>query len=230
MPAEWAALKELTQVTRPDPSSQIRAGKARISDVDAATARRIFSGIRPPTLAQLPWSDNPSDAHHALPPVPALFTPSPLVVGQDAAKLFEQFSAINPEIRRTMRSITTGPNSSFIDWVLGSDDPRAVKFLGDNTESGLREENRHGHITRSSLKAQTPPGHAQYRDMYLNPYSDLDLSRSAYPPNLRDTMGHELGHALLGSSENWANKVEALLRQLPRGSGRIRGPRIEDVK
>jgi hypothetical protein len=208
------SLKELADVTRPDPSGRKISGQPLMtSDVDAATAQRIFGGLRPEMQSTGSWSYNPSAENYALPPVPATFTPSPLVVGEDAARKFEQFAAINPEIRRSVKSITTGPDSAYIEWVLNHGRP---EFLG-HVRNSLPRSNRGGQISPSKRDQ-----YGRYKDIYLDPHSDSE--------ELREWMSHELGHALIGSNENWANRVAALLRQLPQSSGRVPGLRIEDVR
>jgi len=227
---EREARDELERVTWPDPSGETWSGQPRmLSYANQDLSKRIFSALRPDVWALPPWSRNPSDEDHALPPVPATFTPSPLVVGQDAAKLFEQFSAINPEVRRTMRSITTGPESGYMNWILSHGDPR---WLGNERNALPRwtpNTDRWGHVTSTDMTQ-----HGQYRDMYLSPFLNQQ--------DLRETMGHELGHVLLGNSETWANRLEALLREIHpryrpldsfdrrREFGIVFGPRIEDVK
>lgn len=214
------SLKELGDVTRPDPSGGTVSGQPlMISDVDAATARRIFGGLRPEMQSTGSWSYNPSDENYALPPVPATFTPPPLVVGEDAARKFEQFAAINPEIRRSVKSITTGPDSAFINWILNHDRP---ELLG--RRDYLPSLTRGGQIFPSTggTPFEQRDQYGRYKQIYLDPYSG--------PEKLRESMSHELGHTLTGSSENWANRVAALLRQLPQSSGRVPGPRIEDVR
>ena len=190
------------------------------SEVDAATAQRIFGGLRPEMQSTGYWSYNPSAENYALPPVPATFTPPPLVVGEDAARKFEQFAAINPEIRRSVKSITTGPDSAYIEYVLNYGRP---EFLG-HVRNSFPRSNRQGQLAPST--GETPfeqrDQYGRYKDMYLDPHADSET--------LRSTMGHELSHALIGSSENWANRLAALLRQLPQSSGRVPGLRIEDVR
>ena len=216
----WQALLELGDVTRPDPSGKKMSGQPlMISDVDAATARRIFGGLRPEMLSTGSWSYNPSAENYALPPVPATFTPPPLVVGEDAARKFEQFAAINPEIRRSVKSITTGPDSAYIEYILNHGRPDLLGW-----KDYLPPVNRRGQLAPST--GETPfeqrDQYGRYKDMYLDPHADSEA--------LRSTMGHELSHALIGSGENWANRLAALLRQLPQSSGRVPGLRIEDVR
>ena len=191
-----------------------------ISDVDAATAQRIFGGLRPQMLSTGSWSRNPSDENYALPPVPATFTPPPLVVGEDAARKFEQFAAINPEIRRSVKSITTGPDSAYIEYVLNHGRP---EFLG-YVRNPFPRSNRQGQLSPLTgwIPFEQRDQYGRYKDMYLDPYADSEA--------LHSTMGHELSHALIGSSENWANRLAALLRNLPQSSGRVPGLRIEDIK
>ena len=217
---EREALEELANVTRPDPSGATISGQPRmISDVDAATAQRIFGGLRPEMLSTGSWSRNPSDENYALPPVPATFTPPPLVVGEDAARKFEQFAAINPEIRRSVKSIMTGPDSTFIKEALN----QYPELLG-YVRNSLPRTNRGGFISPSTgwIPFEQRDQYGRYKDMYLDPYADSEA--------LHSTMGHELSHALIGPSENWANRLAALLRNLPQSSGRVPGLRIEDIK
>ena len=216
---ERESLEELADVTRPDPSGALISGKPRmISDVDASTAQRIFGGLRPEMWSTGSWSKNPSAENYALPPVPATFTPPPLVLGEDAARKFEQFAAINPEIRRSVKSITTGPDSAYIEWILNSGRP---EFLGHVRNALPHVANRGCHITPTNATDHRDQ-YGRYKNIYLNPYSDSE--------KLHETMAHELGHALMGRSESWANRLAGLLRNLPQSSGRIPGPRIEDVR
>ena len=178
--------------------------------------------MRPEILAT-PNRSRPYGSTHVLPPVPPDFIPSPLVVGQDTAKLFEEFADINPEVRRTVKKITTGPDEQYIRTVFrqAEDTPGQEKFLGVGRRP-LPGSNRWGQITNWDPDKQDE----QYRDIYINPHLDKD--------DMAQTLAHELGHTLVGKSEAWANRIDALLRQLdPPGGrgGRIpHSKRIEDIR
>ena len=220
---ELEALRLLEDVTYPDPSGARASGAPiAISDAHPDFARAIFSGLRPEILAT-PNRSRPYGSTHVLPPVPPDFIPSPLVVGQDTAKLFEEFADINPEVRRTVKKITTGPDEQYIRTVFrqAEDTPGQEKFLGVGRRP-LPGSNRWGQITNWDPDKQDE----QYRDIYINPHLDKD--------DMAQTLAHELGHTLVGKSEAWANRIDALLRQLdPPGGrgGRIpHSKRIEDIR
>jgi len=231
---EHEALQMLEAVTRPDPSGERISGQpAYISDADPDLARSIFAGLRPemwatPNRRRQPYNyRSPSyrpwqGRSHALPPVPPDFTPSPLVVGQDTAKLFAEYAAINPDIRRVVRNITTGPDDEYIRMIFreAEQTPGQEGFLGVGRRP-LPESSRGGQITRTDMDKQDEP----YKDIYINPYHDKD--------EIASSLAHELGHTRFGSSENWSNRLSALLRQLnPPGGRGGRIPfslRLEDI-
>ena len=232
---ELKALQMLREVTRPDPSGETLSGQPRyISDADPDLARAIFAGLRPemwatPSRQRQPYNyRSPSyrpwqGRSHALPPVPPDFTPSPLVVGQDTAKLFEEFADINPEVRRVVKKITTGPDRQYIRRIFREAErvPGQENFLGVGRRP-LPESTLSGQITSIDMDKQDEP----YRDIYINPHHNKQ--------GVADILGHELGHARFGPSENLSNRLAALLRQLnPPGGrgGRIpHSKRIEDIR
>lgn len=211
-PAEaWDALE---RVTSPDPSGRMVSRQPRmVSSADREEAKRIFAGLRPRLAVRegadvRAYGDDP-----ILPPVPASFTPSPLVVGTDAAKRFEELAAINPEIRRTLKSITTGPTPDLIRTLLRQN-PTYLGFKR-NTLPAL---NLGGQITAWDRDRQ----HEPYRDMYLNPRM-FDAQQSS-------TMGHEVGHMLFGGKERWPNRLKALLEAIPaKTSNRVPGLTLRDI-
>lgn len=244
-PAE--ALNALERVTSPDPSGRMVSGQPRmVSSADREEARRIFAGLRPrlvvresvdpihdtplmtfkgkPTLMQTGERQRLRTARAEgsdpiLPPVPASFTPSPLVVGTDTAKRFEELAAINPEIRRTLKSITTGPNTNFIRKILRENptylgykrNAVPAKLPGNKSELG-------GQITGTYPDRQ----HEPYREMYLNPRK-FDAEQSEW-------MGHEIGHMLLGGPERWPNRLQALLQAIPsETSNEVPGLTLRDI-
>lgn len=231
---EHEALQMLREVTRPDPSGETLSGQPTyISDADPDLARSIFAGLRPemwatPSRRRQPYNyRSPSyrpwqGRSHALPPVPPDFTPSPFIVGTDTAKLFAEYAAINPDIKRVVRNITTGPDRQYIKRIFREAEriPGQEGFLGVGRRP-LPESTLSGQITSSEMDKQDEP----YRDIYINPHHSKH--------EVADILGHELGHTLFGSSENWSNRLAALLRQInPTGGRGGRIPfslRLEDI-
>ena len=148
-----------------------------------------------------------------LPPVPASFIPSPLVLGEDAAKRFAELAAINPEIRRTLKSITTGPNTDFIRWILREN----PTYLGYK-RNAVPALTLGGQITAWQRDRQ----HEPYRDMYLDPRKVAGVGDSM--------LGHEVGHMLFGGKERWPNRLKALLEAIPsETSTRVPGLTLRDI-
>ena len=235
------ALDALKRVTSPDPSGRMVSGQPRmVSSADREEAKRIFAGLRPTLevresvdpihdIPLLTFKGKPLRMQSAerqrllsaraegsdpiLPPVPASFIPSPLVLGEDAAKRFAELAAINPEIRRTLKSITTGPNTDFIRWILREN----PTYLGYK-RNAVPSLTLGGQITASERDRQ----HEPYREMYLNPHK-FDAEQSS-------TMGHEVGHMLFGGKERWPNRLKALLEAIPsETSTRVPGLTLRDI-
>ena len=247
------ALEELKAVTYPTGSYERWTGEPgglfeMYSDASPELARSIFAGLRPEMWSRSQHPDigdaerygrgnrlEPSGVAHpmlglgslpSLPPVPPDFTPSPLIPSQDAAKLFAEYAAINPEIRRTIKEISMDP---LLDW----------------------EDAPYGKVTSFPYTPDTstsrggPAADVPYRTMWLNP-----LSGNRNKDEMASTMGHELGHVLVNESqtppglnislqdqhisEETANRVDALLRRLgPSGGRGGRIPfslRLEDIR
>jgi hypothetical protein len=226
------ALEALERVTSPDPSGRTQSGKPRmVSSADREEAWRILAGLRPtlevresvdpihdiPLLTfkgkplrmqsaerQRSLSARAEGSDPILPPVPASFIPSPLVLGEDAAKRFEEFAAINPEIRRTLKSIMTGPTPLRIEKILRED----ANYLGYKRNPLPRRRPRNKGTLWGSIAPTDPDRqHQQYKEIYLNPR--LFGSKQA------ETMGHELGHVLFGTKQEiYSNRLQALSREL----------------
>lgn len=235
------ALDALKRVTSPDPSGRMVSGQPRmVSSADREEAKRIFAGLRPTLevresvdpihdIPLLTFNGKPLRMQSAerqrllsaraegsdpiLPPVPASFIPSPLVLGEDAAKRFAELAAINPEIRRTLKSITTGPNTDFIRKILREN----PTYLGYK-RNAVPALTLGGQITAWERDRQ----HEPYRDMYLDPRK-FDAEQSS-------TMGHEVGHMLFGGKERWPNRLKALLEAIPsETSTRVPGLTLRDI-
>jgi hypothetical protein len=197
----------LIDVTRPQESGETMSGQPTyISDASPELARAIFSGLRPEVQAIAPWSPNPSDENYALPPVPPDFIPSPLVVGQDTAKLFSEFAAINPEIKRFTGNITTGPTRGYMNRQIAAGRPEWLGYKLNAFPSTYSPQS-----PETLLGIHHFPDEEGMHEMYINPY----LKKQ----HVADVMGHELGHGFFstgksGEGEDMSNRLAALLRQL----------------
>tara|TARA_R110002051_G_scaffold317056_1_gene397728 strand:+ start:52 stop:765 length:714 start_codon:yes stop_codon:yes gene_type:complete len=123
-----------------------------------------------------------------LPPIkePPPLGMTPYIQGPDTARYMEQIRSLNPRIMEQLGNITTGPNYTKIEDILGYQD-KNKRFMGDGFDPFPRTDNL-GLFNSSNG-----------RSIYLNPHM---RGRKLFK-----ILAHELGHSA-GANEESAGVIE----------------------